>query len=287
MFDTKKPGCYNKVTRLLLLPRRFCSTFVLIKEKLMILQTASLSRQEQFVVPETPSLEDLERVIDLGQKAFYVVGTALKSIRDARLYQHQQNYPDFDSYCRERWDMSRRKADNFIRASVFIDNLRRNNCSELPSNESQIRPLLSIKKASEEEQIEIWLDIIQSAPLGKITAKYVQEKVEQYNRNQKGNRTEKQSQIAPLIQQLEKSLAELDKKVAPLLDSNLSILSAIPTKLATIEYRVTELRNRVAESILADTNNCCPCCETELIQSMESCLCGWNQGVIRNSQHGK
>lgn len=63
MFDTKKPGCYDKVTRLLLLPRRFYSTFVLIKEKLMILQTASLSRQEQFVVPETPSLEDLEIIL--------------------------------------------------------------------------------------------------------------------------------------------------------------------------------------------------------------------------------
>lgn len=63
MFDTKKPGCYDKVTRLLLLPRRFYSIFVLIKEKLMILQTASLSRQEQFVVPETPSLEDLEIIL--------------------------------------------------------------------------------------------------------------------------------------------------------------------------------------------------------------------------------
>ena len=52
-----------KVTRLLLLPRRFCSTSVLIKEKLMILQTASLSRQEQFVVPETPSLEDIEIIL--------------------------------------------------------------------------------------------------------------------------------------------------------------------------------------------------------------------------------
>jgi hypothetical protein len=59
----KKPGCYDKVTRLLLLPRRFCGTSVLIKEKLMILQTASLSRQEQFVVPETPSLEDIEIIL--------------------------------------------------------------------------------------------------------------------------------------------------------------------------------------------------------------------------------
>jgi hypothetical protein len=29
----------------------------------MILQTASLSRQEQFVVPETPSLEDIEIIL--------------------------------------------------------------------------------------------------------------------------------------------------------------------------------------------------------------------------------
>lgn len=67
----------------------------------------------------TPGLLDLmehEKVIEQGLHTFVEVGTALLAIRDGRKYK-AAGYSTFETYCRERWQMSRRHADRVILAA--------------------------------------------------------------------------------------------------------------------------------------------------------------------------
>lgn len=62
-----------------------------------------------------PSLAELEQVIERGRQTFREVGGALTVIRDARLY--LQTHPTFETYCRDRWGMSRPRAYQLIAAA--------------------------------------------------------------------------------------------------------------------------------------------------------------------------
>ena len=116
----------------------------------------------------------LEEVIAKGEKAFYETGAALRTIREKKLYP-LSHFKDFDTYCRERWDMTRRRANQLIQAAECRDRLTQNNCSQLPANEAQIRALT---KLSPEKQAEVWQQITQENTDGKITAKKIKEAVE-------------------------------------------------------------------------------------------------------------
>jgi hypothetical protein len=58
------------------------------------------------------TLPQLERVIETGTRA---IGTALREIRDRRLY--KDSYTNFEAYCRERWGFSRMTASRHIRTA--------------------------------------------------------------------------------------------------------------------------------------------------------------------------
>lgn len=95
-------------------------------------------------------LPQLERQIAEREQAFYGAGSALKIIRDERLY--LPSHSNFETYCQYNWDMSKRKANYLIRAFEAFDNLKNhfcsngNNCSQipLPANESQVRELAKL-----------------------------------------------------------------------------------------------------------------------------------------------
>ena len=55
------------------------------------------------LLPDGPSLETCEEVIEAGIQTFYEVGQALAHIRDAQLY--RTGYVTFQSYLKERWGL--------------------------------------------------------------------------------------------------------------------------------------------------------------------------------------
>lgn len=61
------------------------------------------------------SLEELETVIESGKLAYIAVGNALREIRDRKLY--RQTHKTFEVYCRERWDLCRSSAYDYIKAA--------------------------------------------------------------------------------------------------------------------------------------------------------------------------
>lgn len=114
-------------------------------------------------------LDELELVINKNMRAFYEIGTALKEIRDSRLYKNVLGYDTFEDYCRERWDMSRIHGHRLIESSQVYDNLLPTGNIH-PTSERQARPLTRL---SPPLQIEAWTKVIDTAPDGKVTAVHV------------------------------------------------------------------------------------------------------------------
>jgi len=140
---------------------------------------ATVSSGRELTVEEQLRLAELQNIIYRNFKAFYVVGCALMEIRDRRLY--RQTHDTFEAFCRERFEIARTTAYQYIETSTVMDNLR--NCLQiadieyLPANENQVRPLTRLEP---EKQVEVWKKALTSAPDGHVTAKHVGRVVRQF-----------------------------------------------------------------------------------------------------------
>jgi len=97
----------------------------------------------------------LETLIETERRCFYKIGKALKEVRDDRLYR-QLLFDSFESYLKQRWDMSRSHAYRLIDAARVIDNLSPIG-DVLPENEAQLRPLMHLTPF---DQCKIWRDFL-------------------------------------------------------------------------------------------------------------------------------
>ena len=134
------------------------------------------------------SLEDerdrlrLERQVE---RAFYIAGSALRELRDRRLY--RSTHKNFEQYCQERFGFARRHSYRLIDASIVVDNIlqmcpiRTQNSSDtsdtnqtleiIPTSEWQIR---SLTKLEPQQQREVWRQAVETAkgrvPSGKVVS---------------------------------------------------------------------------------------------------------------------
>jgi hypothetical protein len=106
---------------------------------------------------EQKQLARLESLLSRNQERFCEAGRALKEIRDNRLYKLAL-FDTFEAYTRVRWDISRAQAYRLIKYCQVIHNLSPIG-DVLPANESQVRPLASLKPM---EQRRIWKDFLAS-----------------------------------------------------------------------------------------------------------------------------
>lgn len=123
---------------------------------------------------EVNRLIECEAVIERGLKTFTDVGNALLEIRDSKLYRAE--FGTFEDYCRERWAMSRPRAYQLIEAAETVSGLS-TIVDILPKTESQARPLAKLEP---EQQREVWQQVIDTAPMGIITAAHVQKTVDDF-----------------------------------------------------------------------------------------------------------
>jgi hypothetical protein len=137
---------------------------------------------------ESALLFDCEKVIGKGLETFIEVGIALNVVRERKLYKHK--YTTFAEYCKDRWDMTARRARQICAASDVVANLidpailsqakpvlgsKPKSPPVLPSTESQARPLSCLPAA---EQREVWGKAVEKTN-GHPTAKAVQEVIDQ------------------------------------------------------------------------------------------------------------
>ena len=143
---------------------------------------------------EVQTLEHYEHIIAQGIETFVEVGQALLAIRDQRLY--RQSYTTFEDYLRQRWDLSRSYAHRMIDAAVVVENLLPNG-NIVPVNEAQARPLTSLPP---EQQQEVWREVVETAPAGKVTAKHVQATVKRVKGASTEPKIDKPKALAPAPQ---------------------------------------------------------------------------------------
>ena len=73
-------------------------------------------------VIEKSELSQLEATIEKHLSAFYEVGFALMQIRDNRYY--RETHGTFEAYCKERWGFTHRYANQLIKSSEVVDNIK-------------------------------------------------------------------------------------------------------------------------------------------------------------------
>jgi len=128
----------------------------------------------ELTTDEAGRLEELETIIAENFQGFYAVGCALAEINASRLYRVM--YVTFEDYCRERFEIAKRTAYQYISAKEAMDNVRHGAQTKLlPLNERQVRPLTRLEP---DAQVEAWEQVVKSASLEHgITAKHVSEVV--------------------------------------------------------------------------------------------------------------
>ena len=129
-------------------------------------------------VVERRSLEKLEKVIESGVESFLATGSALKEIRDQRLY--REGFKTFEAYVKARWSFDRSRAYQLIDASDLKADLStivdKNPKADEVKTEGQLRELASVPTESLAEVIAKAAEIAGDAPL---TAKVLKEAREQ------------------------------------------------------------------------------------------------------------
>jgi N6-adenosine-specific RNA methylase IME4 len=109
---------------------------------------------------ETKHLERLEAIVERGLSTFVEVGKALAEIRDRLLYR-EAGHETWDSYCRNRWGMSRIHAHRTIEASRIAGMLPTGN-KMAPIHERTIRPL-EASGLSDEQKVAAWEAAVETA----------------------------------------------------------------------------------------------------------------------------
>lgn len=128
---------------------------------------------EELTVIEQNNLVELEKTIQKNLAAFYEVGFALMQIRDNRLY--REIYGTFEEYCKSKWGFERAHAYRLIKASEVVENL--SPIGDIPKTEAVVRPLTSLPP---DQQREVYQKAVETAPEGKVTAKHIEETVQEY-----------------------------------------------------------------------------------------------------------
>jgi hypothetical protein len=104
--------------------------------------------------------QERHRLESKVERAFYESGSALREIRDRRLY--RVTHPaDFIGYCRDRFGKTKQAVNYLIAAAEVFENLltTTNSCRVLPTSETQVRDIAGFPS---QKQIEIWSEAIES-----------------------------------------------------------------------------------------------------------------------------
>jgi hypothetical protein len=113
------------------------------------------------------------------------LATPLLAIRDSKLYRVE--HKTFESYCNARWSFNRQRAYQLINAAEAAADVK--HARQKPANARQAEALA---EAPKESRAEVWEQVVvNGAP--KVTAKLVQEVVEEYQEEEEPEAPEKMS----------------------------------------------------------------------------------------------
>lgn len=147
-----------------------------------VVVTVEVPKTAVEVVEELTSEEATDRhQLELRvEKAFYQAGTALRELRDRRLY--RSTHKTFEEYCRTRFDFTRMNASYLIAGASVVDNLLNlstNRLQILPTKLEQTKPLARLKP---DQQRQVWQEAVEAAggkvPSGRVVKGIVERLLE-------------------------------------------------------------------------------------------------------------
>lgn len=97
---------------------------------------------------EQTRLDELESAVTAELGSFVRVGSALAEIRDSRLY--RQTHETFEAYCQDRWEMTRRRANQLVEAAGLAIQMG----TMVPKTERAARELVGLEPAQAVEVLE-------------------------------------------------------------------------------------------------------------------------------------
>lgn len=110
-----------------------------------------LTTETALTPEEQNALRDCEAQLGRYKQAFLDAGRALRTIREGKLY--RETHKTFEAYCGEKWGFTSDRAGQLMRGSETVETLIAAGVTDLPTNESQVRPL---SKLDDEQQVELW-----------------------------------------------------------------------------------------------------------------------------------
>lgn len=93
---------------------------------------------EPITLDESRVLIDLEKLIEQGRRTFEIVGLALATIRDRRLY--RSDHATFDDYCKSKWGFTKSYCNYLIDGAKIVQSLPKK-LATIVATESQAREL--------------------------------------------------------------------------------------------------------------------------------------------------
>ena len=130
----------------------------------------------------TLTLQENEEIIERGLKTFIEVGNALLEIRDHEMYK-EAGFKDFETYCKDRWNLSISYVKHLIIASETVNVLQDEPSSvdntALPSTERQARELATLRDEPKVMR-KVWDLAVQQSSRKTPTAAEIRETREEY-----------------------------------------------------------------------------------------------------------
>ena len=172
---------------------------------------AERAEEHRLTLEEKSRLRECEKIISIGLHAFVEVGNALVEIRNQRLY--RANFPNFELYCRERWQLKRQRAYEMMEAAEIVQSLH-DSMSEisdkLPQKESHAAQLV---KVPAEDRSKVWKEVVNSSENNHqpITAKRIAEAIN-VHKNYIHLADEAPRILLPLPPELPKALPKPEEK---------------------------------------------------------------------------
>ena len=103
---------------------------------------------------------DIYSGLRTGTEVVLAVGEALDQIRSRKLYKNKHR--TFEAYVLDKFSMKRSRAYHLMSAAKIIKQLRSHfDTSDLPKNESVVRPLMKFK---DQQLIDIWQAVLDINP---------------------------------------------------------------------------------------------------------------------------
>ena len=139
------------------------------------LTPAEKRQHHKLSAPERRQWQKALKAIEKGWKVFVEVGSALREIRNSRLY--REDYDSWEAFCREVVGMSKTEANRQILDVEVVESLQAPNgvidsALQLPENRAQARALALEKDPAERQRI--WQQLVGNPEENPITAKAIE-----------------------------------------------------------------------------------------------------------------